>query len=522
MPTVVPLPVWRITDLNGNPVAGALIYFFEAGTSTPVTVYSDFAQTTPHAHPIVADAGGLVAAIYAPDDVYKIRVTYSVAAGGATIYEVDNYTVDLAGSGAASISFPVETKTTNYSLVAADRGKVFLVDPAGGNIVISADSATLTNGFPFWVVNIGATGTVAIQGIAAQLVNGAASYTLPAFNASAGLVSIGAGGWQVIGEAGTTVLPVIIPGGRLTLTSATPVLAADVTAATTAYYTPYLHGYIMLYDGIEWTPTAFTELSQTLADATKSPAAAAVSSIYDMFVWNDAGTLRCTRGPPWATGGGSATARGTGAGSTELERKNGIWTNKIAITNGPAANRGVYVGTISTSASGANGQLNMMFAPAAAAGGSANRLDVWNMYNRVDIAAMCRDSTDSWTYTTATWRAANASNSNRITVVCGMNEDAIDALTNATATNGTQCVVRSAVGLDSTSVISGFPAIYRVNATVFGNGPALRGSYSGLVGLGSHFLQWLEHSQAAGATTWYGDNAEPLDFQAGLAVSWKM
>ena len=32
------------------------------------------------------------------------------------------------------------------------------------------------------------------------------------------------------------------------------------------------------------------ELSQALSDTTKSPAAAAANSLYDVFVWNDSGT----------------------------------------------------------------------------------------------------------------------------------------------------------------------------------------------------------------------------------------
>ena len=80
---------------------------------------------------------------------------------------------------------------------------------------------------------------------------------------------------------------------------------------------------------------------------TKSPAAATTNSNYDLFVWNDGGTYRCTRGPAWS----SDTARGTGAGTTELQLLNGILTNKNAITNGPAANKGTYVGTVRTNGS---------------------------------------------------------------------------------------------------------------------------------------------------------------------------
>ena len=44
----------------------------------------------------------------------------------------------------------------------------------------------------------------------------------------------------------------------------------------------------------------------------------------------------------------SRPVSGTGSGTSELQRVQGFWTNKQAITNGPGANLGTYVGTIRT------------------------------------------------------------------------------------------------------------------------------------------------------------------------------
>ena len=50
---------------NGiSPSDGALLYFFDFGTSTPKTTYSDFALTTANTSPVVADADGLFSDIY--------------------------------------------------------------------------------------------------------------------------------------------------------------------------------------------------------------------------------------------------------------------------------------------------------------------------------------------------------------------------------------------------------------------------------------------------------------------------
>lgn len=53
---MVALP--RFTDANGDPVSGARAYFYQSGTTTPITVYSDEALSVAHATPVVADAGG--------------------------------------------------------------------------------------------------------------------------------------------------------------------------------------------------------------------------------------------------------------------------------------------------------------------------------------------------------------------------------------------------------------------------------------------------------------------------------
>jgi hypothetical protein len=99
------------------------------------------------------------------------------------------------------------------------------------------------------------------------------------------------------------------------------------------------------------------------------------------FGWNDAGTFRATRGPAWT----SDTARGTGAGTTELELVNGIYLNKVAITNGPAANRGTYLGTIRTNGSAT---VDVILGGTGAAGGESSTYGVWNA--TIGVLRSCR------------------------------------------------------------------------------------------------------------------------------------
>lgn len=74
-------------DANGERAEGALIYFFEAGTSTPRTVYQDAALSTPHEHPVEADGLGRWPAIFLDFGDYKERAT---TAAGSQLWTTDS------------------------------------------------------------------------------------------------------------------------------------------------------------------------------------------------------------------------------------------------------------------------------------------------------------------------------------------------------------------------------------------------------------------------------------------------
>lgn len=288
--------------------------------------------------------------------------------------------------------------------------------------------------------------------------------------------------------------------GRLTLTTAVPVTTGDVTGATTVYYTPHNRAWIKLYNGTRWQSFALTELSQATSDTTKSPAAVANNSNYDVFVWNDAGTLRATRGPAWT----SDTGRGTGAGTTELEFFAGRYVNKVAVTNGPAARRGLYVGTIRSDGSA---QINDSFA----------KRHVWNMHNRFPRPMRAIEAATSWTYTTLTLRQANANAANQIDCVIGMPEVMVSAEVHSSfknsAVNGTNALV--GIGLDSTSALAAGCVnsyAHSLNNNINSTGAA----WKGYPGIGRHYVAWLEASVAVGTTTWSGDEGAEAFFQAGI------
>jgi hypothetical protein len=295
---------------------------------------------------------------------------------------------------------------------------------------------------------------------------------------------------------------VSLPQGRLTLQTAVPVMTTTQSAKTTIYYTPYVGNQVPIYDGTSFRNVAFSELSVATSDATKSPAVIGASKVNDWFVWDDAGTTRIGHGPDWT----DDTTRSAG---TALTRVNGIYLNN-ALTNGPAASRGTYVGTTRSNASS---QLDWIYG-AVAASGTAGFFGVWNAYNRVKFSTFVGDSTDSWSYAVAnTWRSANASATMRVTVVRGLDEDSVSADYRAEGVAGAATICSAGVGLDSTTAFSGntgFSA--QANAVPFNS------QYAGNPGLGVHFFQAIEYNSTTTASTWYGDVGTAY-VQTGLHVN---
>ncbi len=209
--------------------------------------------------------------------------------------------------------------------------------------------------------------------------------------------------WLALGTAA--------PLGRLTLVSGVPVSVSDVAGAPTIYYTPYIGNLIEIFNGTLWVSYAIPELSIALDNASAHAGYHQSGKNFDLFVFNDAGTIRLGTGPAWS----SDTARGTGAGTTEIEIFQGLLANKNAISlrwgsasgnfSSVAVHQAMFVGSFRASADGQSSDM------------LCKRL-LSNAYNTIEKPFNeFVDTTASWNYSVATMRIANGNTNTKASLL---------------------------------------------------------------------------------------------------------
>ena len=235
------------------------------------------------------------------------------------------------------------------------------------------------------------------------------------------------------------------------------------------FYTPYIGSQIALYDGVSaWNTITFTQLSIAVPGTT--------STIYDFFVYDNSGTAT-----PELQAWTNDTTRNVG-----LTRQDGVLVKASDATRR-------YVGSFRTTT--IIGQTE----------DSVVKRYVWNYYNRINRPMSVVDTTNSWTYTIASFRQANANTANQLDCIIGVSEDCIFAQAYGMAGNVTAGVNTSVgIGVDSTTVNS---AQTRPSSGVIAGGKTsiAMATYNAPLPAGRHYLPWLELSQASGTTTWQGD-----------------
>lgn len=425
---------------------------------------------------------------------FPLNPTASAAVGGTRV--IDNQctgnftiTVQTLNGGSTGVVVPQGVK----SLVYSDKTNVTFADDRLGTTTI--DRIPSTAGSPNTVV----TGVAPTAYKPGSLVLDRTNTILYAATAD------GASGWVPVNGYFPN------PQGYLTLTSGTAIITGDVTAATAVYYTPYVGNMVPIYNGSWLQAYFFSELTMTLSSSQ------AASQIYDVFAFLDSGSVVIGTGPAWTTATAGSGARGTGAGTTQLSRVNGLWVNTVSMTarNGAStysvgASQGTYLGSIFMDAT--NGQVSCY-----RTWGQSRKWGVWNAYNRVAINLKAGDSTSSWTYASTTYRASNGSSSNSATVFCGLAEPIFQLTFDQAITlssNTVACFI--AAGWNSTSTVSGFIGRFVSAGQVLSMTASIASKFIQSPSLGINVVTSLEAtaSVAAGSTfTGGSENAMVLNCQ---------
>lgn len=110
MGSSLPTLKYRALDSDGDPISGALLYFYEAGTTTPLATYSDEDLSSANANPVVADSDGWFGEIYLKtDEAYKVVLKNSDAS--TTYWTIDD--VNAAQLTSASVTTRLKQVASN-------------------------------------------------------------------------------------------------------------------------------------------------------------------------------------------------------------------------------------------------------------------------------------------------------------------------------------------------------------------------------------------------------------------------
>lgn len=184
-------PGFRILDDNGDPVAGGKLKFFDAGTSTPRTVYTDKDLSANASTVITADSSGVPqvsstdVVAYTNTSDYKVTIT---DADDNVLVTIDNLAGALDTSSYLTVSAAWNTdtisKTSSFTVDAsAEYGKVLLCDCTSASITVTLPAvADMTDGDVVIVKRLDdpdvTSNTLTIVDDSTELIDGAASIAL--------------------------------------------------------------------------------------------------------------------------------------------------------------------------------------------------------------------------------------------------------------------------------------------------------------------------------------------------------
>ena len=200
-------PGFQVTNSSNTPQSGAVLRFFNAGTSDTRTVYSNSGLTTSLGVTVTCNSAGRPASggnevlVYTGTTAYKVTAETSAA---VSLWSFDNIVgaIDTSGFSATSAlpETPVLTKTGDYTILTADKGSVINFNAASNATATLPSAVTMVDGWRITIRNIHETTTVAITPVGGQTVSELSSYTLYNKNDGVTLVS-DAANWHIADSA---------------------------------------------------------------------------------------------------------------------------------------------------------------------------------------------------------------------------------------------------------------------------------------------------------------------------------
>lgn len=198
----------RALDSNGDTLL-ANLYIYTAGTTTPVTIYSDAALTTPTAFPLPSDASGAWADVYVAAGSYKVDIKDT---GGSSLpgYPKDNIKIGEVSTTGDTMTGQLVVKSS------------VSIQPTSGNAYLHMRRPSASNTSSIWFYS--ATDYM-LWDVTAELASSGGDFSISAGD--------GAGGYngtpfKLDRGVGTTVLT---PYG----TASDWAITVNYSAATTFY-----------------------------------------------------------------------------------------------------------------------------------------------------------------------------------------------------------------------------------------------------------------------------------------------
>ena len=265
-------PGFRVTDnTTGAALSGAVIRFYDELTTNPKTVYADEDLLTALGTSVTCDSLGYPTSngttktlVYVGPQSYKVTIETSAGVVIATHDEVKGAVEASSGGGdiSGAVLGAIETKSLDYTVVAGDTGKTFLLNCSSADVTLTLPSAvTVGNGFQFIAIHAGSANQGTLETVSSQTIRrGGLTYD-NAFslvtNGEGVRVQSDGGNWVITSYSPPVPLPstgVFTIADRLSTPPGSPVDGAlyILTSSPTGAWSTFAEHDIAYWTGSDW------------------------------------------------------------------------------------------------------------------------------------------------------------------------------------------------------------------------------------------------------------------------------